>query len=947
VALVKQIPPFSKRDVSPPTVAPVNTNSILGQALKPSHSIGLPREKQTEMRPDTNVLFETADKRWLQPIFEEPFAQFRDWTQRYLSASENEKALLEAEGVELCRSRRKALARLIQSDPERALQLSVPIHVPPQMPPSVRSQLEERVSGRGQLAVFGALPAPGKEKDFLPTFRTATIGHSEFKAFVYGRRLGEPTCQNIPLNGIAVDNLFAVNEHPLRILENDEVSTASSKVPDPICAVSGKSADARNERMAADIGGTIVFLCGSEHAVELDSQLIAQESSVAGALNDNPAAEPSSWTEGLKSVILIRVDFSDLPGAPLEQSTASALLSNVNAFYAEMSYGRAGIAPTGQGSDVTPTFRLTQTAQWYGTNNNYNQLRADARSAAAAAGYNLAEYDRDVICFGAVPNFNWSGLAYVGASGAWLHDNFSTGVAAHELGHNLGLNHANFWDTSGQSVIGPGTSVEYGDPYDTMGSSASSSKHFNVRNKAYLSWLKTNEWIQVTSNGTYRIFAQDDSASSGVRGLQIVQNSNTNYWVEFRQKIASRWLMAGAGLRRARNGNQQSQLLDTTAGSSNGKNDSCIVIGRTFSDKAAGIHITPVAKGGTIPESLDVVVNLGLFATNQPPVLHVNAVSTAAAPSDTLGFNAFAQDYNGDSLAYFWDFGDNAFGTNGPAVFKSWGSPGEYIVRCTVSDMKGGIASESKIITIGAPSTYRISGVVNSSTGPLQGVRVYVSPTQMAYTDSDGSYAIVGLAGGSYTVKASFENYNITNSTFLNPITVGPNATDVSFIANYSDPNAPSIVAQPLSQTISVGSNVTFSVGATGSALLAYQWRLNGSSIVGATNSSYTRANVQLSDAGNYSVVVTNVLGIAASANAVLTVNLPQAVPATLGLFRFLPGGQPQFTIVGNLNDRYIIEFSSNLLDWIEVTNVSGMAQYIDMESSNRPRRFYRSKLAK
>jgi hypothetical protein len=949
--LVKSNLPSSKRKHSESAVSLSDSTSISDQestSNQPKTAQIVASKKQTETKPSANSLFQTADIRWTQPIFEEPFAKFHDWAERYIAASAQEKLSAEAEGVELSRLRRTAMVDLIRDDPERALQLSVPVQVVRQLPVSIRRQLEERVSGRGRLAVFGALPAPGKEKDFQSTFRTATLGESEYDAFVYGRRLGEPTRENIPISGIALDKSIAVSEDPLRILEPEEALI--SKSSDPICAVSRRSADEKNQRMAADIGGRIVFLCGAAHAVELNDILIAQEGGQM-AVSDDQIVEASLWTEGLKSLILIRVDFPDLPGAPFQDSTGIALISNVNSFYAEMSYGRAGIVAFGDGSDITPTFRLSQPAAYYGTNGNYNKLRTEARTAAATAGYDVASYDRDLICFGAVPNLNWSGLAFVGASGVWLHNNFSTGVTAHELGHNLGLNHANFWDTSGQSVIGPGSNIEYGDLYDTMGASTGSSKHFNVRNKAYLNWLKTNEWINVTTNGRYRIFAHDSSDATGLRGLRIVKNSNTNYWLEFRQKISNKWLLAGAGLRRAQNGNQQSQLLDTTPGSLNGKNDSCIAIGATFSDRIAGIHITPVAKGGTVPESLDVVVNIGLFLSNQPPVLHLNASSTAAAPNDLLNFSAVAQDFEGDALAYYWDFGDNSFGANAPAVLKSWDSPGEYVVRCTVSDMKGGVASESKIITIGTPSTYRISGTVTSSSGPLQGVRVYVSGTQMAYADTDGSYSIVGLPAGSYTVRASFENYTITNLYFANPVVVGPSASDVSFVANYSDLSAPSIITQPFSQTAIIGSNATFSVSAIGTARLYYQWRFNGASITGATNSTYTRINVQIPDAGNYSVVVTNATGTATSANAVLTVNLSPMHRIMLDGLSFLPNGQPQFTVTGFPNERYIIEFSSNLVDWVEgsaITNFTGIVQYTDTQAvPDQLQRFYRLKLAR
>src|SRR6478735_7453138 len=54
-----------------------------------------------------------------------------------------------------------------------------------------------------------------------------------------------------------------------------------------------------------------------------------------------------------------------------------------------------------------------------------------------------------------------------------------------------------------------------------------------------------------------------------------------------------------------------------------------------------------------------------------------------------------------------------------------------------------------------------------------------------------------------------------------------------------------SITQQPAHQPVSLGANVTFQVGATGSAPLAYQWRRNGNDVSGATNSSLALLNVQ------------------------------------------------------------------------------------------------------
>ena len=89
---------------------------------------------------------------------------------------------------------------------------------------------------------------------------------------------------------------------------------------------------------------------------------------------------------------------------------------------------------------------------------------------------------------------------------------------------------------------------------------------------------------------------------------------------------------------------------------------------------------------------------------------------------------------------------------------------------------------------------------------------------------------------------------------------------------------APAIVQQPLSKTAVVGQNATFSVNAAGSNPLSYQWLFNQTnSIAGATNSSLILTNIQLSQAGNYAVLVTNAFGSVSSSNAGLTVTLPPA----------------------------------------------------------------------
>ncbi|MGH8268064.1 MAG: immunoglobulin domain-containing protein, partial [Steroidobacteraceae bacterium] len=91
-------------------------------------------------------------------------------------------------------------------------------------------------------------------------------------------------------------------------------------------------------------------------------------------------------------------------------------------------------------------------------------------------------------------------------------------------------------------------------------------------------------------------------------------------------------------------------------------------------------------------------------------------------------------------------------------------------------------------------------------------------------------------------------------------------------------PFAPSITTQPASQSINTGQTATFTVVASGSAPLTYQWQKNGTPIGAATATSYTTPAETTADSGaTFAVVISNSAGSTRSANASLTVS---ATPA-------------------------------------------------------------------
>jgi len=119
---------------------------------------------------------------------------------------------------------------------------------------------------------------------------------------------------------------------------------------------------------------------------------------------------------------------------------------------------------------------------------------------------------------------------------------------------------------------------------------------------------------------------------------------------------------------------------------------------------------------------------------------------------------------------------------------------------------------------------------------------------------------------------------------------------------------APSITAQPANTTVTVGQTATFSVGATGTSPLTYQWRKNTANVSGATGTSYTTPATTSGDNGaKFDVVVSNAAGSTTSSAAVLTVTATGATLQSIAVTPASPsigiGNTLQLTATGTYSD--------------------------------------------
>ena len=162
------------------------------------------------------------------------------------------------------------------------------------------------------------------------------------------------------------------------------------------------------------------------------------------------------------------------------------------------------------------------------------------------------------------------------------------------------------------------------------------------------------------------------------------------------------------------------------------------------------------------------------------------------------------------------------------------------------------------------------------------------------YCDSDGAgngdnWVVLGtanIASGTYDLQLSpSDTFTIILAGWSGLQAVAPGQAYLSNLEIAVNMLPPAITSQPISRTNGVGSTATFTVAATGTATLSYQWRFNGTNLTdgvnisGSTAATLVLTSVQTNDAGLYSVIITNAAGSATSSAANLTV-LPAAYAA-------------------------------------------------------------------
>jgi hypothetical protein len=239
-------------------------------------------------------------------------------------------------------------------------------------------------------------------------------------------------------------------------------------------------------------------------------------------------------------------------------------------------------------------------------------------------------------------------------------------------------------------------------------------------------------------------------------------------------------------------------------------------------------------------------------------------------------------------------------GTSGTAASGGWGGNGfdspSAVAAIAAQDFATFSLTASNGYTMSFTNISRFD-YRRSTTGPPNGVLQYQIGSGSFVDIANLSYPTIGSGDslGSINLSAIGALQNVpagTNVTFRIVSYGGSSPTGTWYIYNTANNTAvdfsiagslnpvvalvpPTISVPPQNQTANQGDDTMFTVTATGTPPLGYQWRFNSTAPVGNNASNYTRVNVQPADVGGYSVVITNAVGSITSAVANLTLQIP------------------------------------------------------------------------
>jgi outer membrane protein assembly factor BamB len=640
---------------------------------------------------------------------------FSRWADEYAKTPVASQSKLRIRGINLAQARRGVMVKLIAQDPAQAIASAIPATILSELPDEILKLVERRISGIGDFQVIGITPSPEAPPNTPLIERFARFDSETYKASVYGRLATVGSLDQIPMRGVVIDDQAALMDSPIRFLEPGEPLDPNKEIVrknnHPISRIlANRNLVANSPPAFAESGNKIYCLC---------SVGIEGLSNISDLI-DNPTSEGVIGRRyesmGQKKLLVMLLDFSDSQSSPIDSnSTFQQRLDSVNDYF------RASSSDQFYFSEMTftPVMRMPQTASYYRGSGFYGRvddLYDDAVAKAREIGYEANDYHFDVVAFDTVFNTGWAGLGSIGAGKAWLNGKYyvqHVGVFVHELGHNLGLWHANAWNPNPNTAADnpSGSHVEYGNDFDSMGDTYTYSGlgginadklHYNASYKNALGWLPDSHMQTINGNYSGRLYAMDQPFVDGRKNVMRIaanrslgNNSNLDYWIEHRSLFPGIPELAnGALIYTDDEGrlNKASKLLDMNPGTES-VSDAGLQNGSSFTDANNRWKIEVTGKGGSGANSyLDIKVTDLYLPTITTHPAHSKVTANT---SHTLQVVA-----TGGSLSYQWRKNrvDISGATDSTHTISSFGLSNEGLYDVRVTNSTGSVLSETAIL---------------------------------------------------------------------------------------------------------------------------------------------------------------------------------------------------------------------------------------------------------
>ncbi|MGZ5544040.1 MAG: LamG-like jellyroll fold domain-containing protein, partial [Limisphaerales bacterium] len=281
----------------------------------------------------------------------------------------------------------------------------------------------------------------------------------------------------------------------------------------------------------------------------------------------------------------------------------------------------------------------------------------------------------------------------------------------------------------------------------------------------------------------------------------------------------------------------------------------------------------------------DFTVEFWIKTTTTDPYRRAELIGKRSACAHSRFFDVQLQT-NG-TICFNYDGDPNGFGMNGFG----------YIDMASATAVNDGAFHHVACVRKGTNALIYIDGSLSATQIPADGRVANISNTNHLFADAGGP-----CAGGSYAYFTGV----------LDEISIYTKALEASNILAIAQDGTngkccwlPNIVTQPVTQGVPTNSSAIFTVTAQGSPSPSFQWQQDGADIIGATDSAYTISSAQDTDAGTYTVILSNSCGtVTSDGTSVLTfgpviTNAPLSQAVLLGTnisISVNPTGNPPFS---------------------------------------------------